>query len=1078
MSASGAQQPAPTANVIAGDTPGIVATGAAPQTGAVAPSAVLKVNVGLAVRNSAQLDALIQAAGTPGSPTYGQYLTQAQYLANYAPTTASVQAASSWLTSQGLSVTGVSADNTIISTQGTVSQLNQAFGVSISNYSYAGRSFHSNDSDPTRPAGLGISWVSGLSNLETFTTFHTATFRSGGYLPSDFRQAYNVSGSGAGQTIGFTLWGSEIPQSDFTSYAAATGTTPITVTTSSTAADGLDWQPILGTSTDTSQAPEIAMDAEIAHGMAPGSHLTFFLGTDSSQGTMEAVLDAAASSNISIFSSSWGCYTGVACAVDPVMETALQHAAATGKTFYFASGDAGRDAAPSYPADSQYVVSVGGTSLTTDSSGNYPAAPGESAWAGSGGGCSTAEPRPAWQTGVGTPIDTDPFFPTAHTAGSACSGRAEPDVSADADPGTGALVYYNGTHTVVGGTSLAAPLWAGMSADLNVSNAAAGKPSLGFDGPLIYQLANDAPTYAQDFHDVTTGCSGGCQGLSVGTGWDEVTGWGSPNFGNIAATLAPHAPTSVVATAGNASATVSFTPPPVGGSPIASYTVTASPGGAKATGTASPITVTGLTNGTSYTFTVTETNTLGITAVSAASAAVAPKAVPGAPTAVTATAGNAQATVKFTAPAPGGAAITSYTVTASPGGAHVSGSASPLTVTGLTNGTSYTFTVTATSSLGTGPASAVSNAVVPAAAPGAPTGVTAVAGAGQATVSFTAPASNGGAAITSYTVTASSGAKVSGAASPITVTGLTNGTSYTFTVTATNAVGTSAASTASAAVTPKSAPGAPTAVTAVAGNGQAIVSFTAPASNGAAITSYTVTTSTGAKASAAASPITVTGLTNGTSYTFTVTATNSVGIGPASSASAAVTPKGLATAPTSVTAVAGNGQATVSFVAPASNGGAAITSYTVTSSSGAKVSGAASPLVVTGLTNGTSYTFTVTATNSVGVGPASAVSNAVVPVGPPGPPTTVTAVAGAGQATVSFKPPATTGGAAITSYMVTASPGGARVTGTASPIVVTGLTNGTSYTFTVTATNPAGTSAASTPSAAVTPKAATGSAGK
>jgi hypothetical protein len=79
---------------------------------------------------------------------------------------------------------------------------------------------------------------------------------------------------------------------------------------------------------------------------------------------------------------------------------------------------------------------------------------------------------------------------------------------------------------------------------------------------------------------------------------------------------------------------------------------------------------------------------------------------------------------------------------------------------------------------------------------------------------------------------------------------------------------------------------------------------------------------------------------------------------------------------------------------------------------------------------------------------------------------------------VSFKAPATTGGAAITSYMVTASPGGTRVTGTASPVVVTGLTNGTSYTFTVTATNAAGTSAASTASTAVTPKAATGSAGK
>jgi N,N-dimethylformamidase beta subunit-like protein/uncharacterized protein DUF4082/Big-like domain-containing protein/fibronectin type III domain protein len=196
-------------------------------------------------------------------------------------------------------------------------------------------------------------------------------------------------------------------------------------------------------------------------------------------------------------------------------------------------------------------------------------------------------------------------------------------------------------------------------------------------------------------------------------------------------------------------------------------------------------------------------------------------------------------------------------------------------------------------------------------------------------------------------------------------------------------------------------PGAPTGVTATAGNGQATVSWTAPASSGgSAITSYTVTPYIGSTAqspvtvsgSPPATTTTVTGLTNGTAYTFKVSATNSVGTGPQSAASNSVTPTAPQApgAPTGVTATAGNGQATVSWTAPSSNGGSAITSYTVTpyigstAQSPVTVSGSppATTTTVTGLTNGTAYTFTVSATNSVGTGPASSPSNSVTPSGP------------------------------------------------------------------------------------------------
>jgi hypothetical protein len=537
----------------------------------------------------------------------------------------------------------------------------------------------------------------------------------------------------------------------------------------------------------------------------------------------------------------------------------------------------------------------------------------------------------------------------------------------------------------------------------------------------------------------------------------------------------PGAPTIGTATAGDTQASVTFTAPGSdGGAAITGYNVTSSPGGFIGTGTTSPIVVVGLANGTAYTFTVTATNSVGKGSASAASNSVTPATVPGIPTIGTATAGNAQASITFTAPASnGGAIITGYTVTSAPSGFTGTGATSPIVVVGLSNGTAYTFTVTATNGVGTGPASAVSNSVTPATVPGVPTIGAATAGNGQANVAFMAPALNGGSTITGYTVTSSpGGVTATGTISPIAVAGLTNGTAYMFTVTATNSIGTSSASATSNSVTPATVPDAPTVGTATAGSAQASVAFTAPASDGgAAITGYTVTSSpSGFAGTGITSPILVAGLANGTAYTFTVTATNSIGTSSASGASNSITAAAVPDAPTIGTATAGNGQANITFTAPASNGGSAITVYTVTSSPGGFTgTGATSPITVAALTNGTAYTFTVTATNTNGTSTASAASNSVTPATVPGAPTIGTATGGNAQANVTFAAPASNGGAAITGYTVISSPGGLVGTGTASPIVVAGLTNGTAYMFTVTATNSVGTGTASAASNSITP---------
>ncbi len=278
-----------------------------------------------------------------------------------------------------------------------------------------------------------------------------------------------------------------------------------------------------------------------------------------------------------------------------------------------------------------------------------------------------------------------------------------------------------------------------------------------------------------------------------------------------------------------------------------------------------------------------------------------PATAPSAPTSVTASAGDAQATVSWQAPAnTGGRPVTRYTVTVSPGDAQLTVDASNLsaTVTGLSNGTAYTFRVFATNAVGRGPDSAVSNPVTPVTVPGAPTQVSATRGNTQATVTWQVPPGNGGSPLTGYTVVASpGGAQVTVGASALsaTLTGLTNGTAYTFQVFATNAVGPGPSSAPSNPVTPATVPAAPTQLAATAGENSAVVTWAAPVDDGgSALTGYQVLSSPPSApvtVGAGSTSATVTGLTGGTAYTFTVQALNAVGASVPSSPSNSVTPR-------------------------------------------------------------------------------------------------------------------------------------------------------------------------------------------
>jgi len=365
-------------------------------------------------------------------------------------------------------------------------------------------------------------------------------------------------------------------------------------------------------------------------------------------------------------------------------------------------------------------------------------------------------------------------------------------------------------------------------------------------------------------------------------------------------------------------------------------------------------------------------------------------------------------------------------------------------------------------------------------APGSVTSAASSAGNGSVTVTWSAPTS--GDAPTSYEVSIPGRTTcvinlvtTPNAALSCTFTGLTNGTNYTATVVAKNAAGTSTGATTSATPVAPTPPGAPTGVSATAGNGQATISWTAPASAGSsAITSYTVTSSPSGltcTVNAPATSCTISGLTNGTGYTFTVVATSSAGNSSPSSASTSVSPQAtVPSAPTNVTAASGDGQATISWTTPSSDGGASIDGYIVTASPGGLTCTAVAPdttCTITGLTNGTSYTFTVVASNNIGASDPSSASNSVTPAAGPSAPDRAQVTPGNHSATINWKAPVD--GAAPIRYVVTMNPGGRTCTvdlvahpNAALSCTFTGLTNGVNYSFTIAAFTANGMSASDT----------------
>ncbi|MBK8286866.1 MAG: beta-propeller fold lactonase family protein [Ahniella sp.] len=525
------------------------------------------------------------------------------------------------------------------------------------------------------------------------------------------------------------------------------------------------------------------------------------------------------------------------------------------------------------------------------------------------------------------------------------------------------------------------------------------------------------------------------------------------------------APAIGLATAGDASVMVRFAPPVFRGSlPILGYSATC--GSQSASGTSSPIVVSGLPNGVPVTCRVVATNALGTSPQSAPSNEVTPNVVvvpmpPPPPQILSVTPIASQtARVEFTPLPPGGTnPVLEYEARCNPGSFSFRASTSPITVIGLWNGAVHQCAVRARNAIGWGQDSAslpVTTFTVPAIAPL----ISATGGVGQITLTFGTPSSDGGSPIIEY-IGRRRGVEVAGPGSPLVVGGLVNGQTYACTVVARNAAGQSQISNAISAFVGL-APGAPILNSASSGPAQATLAFSAPASDGGLpILEYegrcgnTVVTSPNA-------PIVIGGLVNGTTVTCSVRARNIVGFGPASNP-IDVTPQDVPGKPSIVEALTANQELYLRVSVPASNGSPILHYIGRCLSGETAMSSGNTPIVrFFGVTNGQSYTCSVEAVNAIGSStPSDPVT--LVPAGPPGPPTLMTLKPGLASLTFEFEPPTFTNGGPITGYEFACRRNdqiiSTTVMGQQSPFTYTGLLIGVPHECWIHAKNSGGSSA-------------------
>jgi subtilase family serine protease len=468
-------------------------------TGALPSSHPIHIVVALKLRNSDQMKQFVSAMNAQTAQGHlAQVMSHSQLMANHAPTASQAQRVAAFLQHNGFTNIVIAPNRMQVSADGTTATAQSAFLVSFAQvHTHDGRNAFANTNDVHVPASLqdAVLSVVGLQDVHRpHLAFTTQAIT--GHNPTEFSSIYGGNGvaTAAGVTVGIITQGA-IGQTitDLNTFTSNNGLPTVTTQTVNTN----------GTGSDASGVGEWNLDSQDIVGMGGGQvgKIIFYNIPTLSNADLTADINTAVSANAAkIINVSLGeCETsaqgdGSAAAQDQSFQTAV----AQGQTFSISTGDSGSNecgtgaTAPSWPAASQYVIAAAGTTLnatTTTWSG-------ETVWSGTGGSQSNFEPKPSWQTLWSGPR------------------RGVADIAFDADPNSGSKVIVNGSIQQIGGTSLAAPIFAGLWARVIAVKGTA----VGFAGPLIYQLP------AGDFHDVTSGNNGGS---TAGPGYDLATGRGS-----------------------------------------------------------------------------------------------------------------------------------------------------------------------------------------------------------------------------------------------------------------------------------------------------------------------------------------------------------------------------------------------------------------------------------------------------------------------------------------------------------------------------------------------------------------------
>ena len=499
-------------------------------------SQVLQLDVVLPIRDQAGLDAFLADLNSSTVPNYRHFLTPAEFTERFGPTQQDYDEVVRYAQSHGLTVVGGSRDGMEVQVKGPVSAIESAFHINLLTYQHPteNRIFYGPDREPTTDLSFQLWHISGLDNYsiphplyvkksdyakehgispdQVISHATTGSGPSASFLGSDMRAAYygGTALNGSGQNLG--LWeylGTDL--ADLNTYYAnvkQTNTVPITLLST----DGTSTSCVDSRSGGRCDDTEQTLDMTQALGMAPGlNSLVMYVGS-----TDTAIISSMTTHNP--LPTTVGCSWGWTPADPTTLDPYFQKMAAQGQNFFAASGDSStwsrRNEA--WPADDANVVSVGGTDLTTSSAaGPWKS---ETAWTDSGGGISPDSIKiPSWQSQPGVINSSNKGSTTL---------RNGPDVSANAN-----FTFYvcadqtSCTANEYGGTSFAAPMWAGYIALVNQQLAADGYSTIGYINPYLYSFGVSS-SYATDFHDITSGKSGS---YSAVTGYDLVTGWGSPN---------------------------------------------------------------------------------------------------------------------------------------------------------------------------------------------------------------------------------------------------------------------------------------------------------------------------------------------------------------------------------------------------------------------------------------------------------------------------------------------------------------------------------------------------------------------